>query len=318
MPKLSIIIPAFNAAAHISRCIDSIFSDQCFTIEVIIVNDGSTDNTEAIIKEKQTFHKNIKLYTQPNRGVSAARNLGIKHAKGEYILFVDSDDQLANDWQNIIQPYLTSESGQFVIFHSSIPKINNLAAAICNINTVANLNTVWSKLYLRHIINDYNIKFDEDVINGEDLIFNIEYYFHTKKYKFVAAKIYEYKDNPNSATKKLDEKYIQSDIAFHQKLRSLLKEFEPNLIYLDDISAINAWLAFFDRCSYIKPYPNDKISEFIVKIDQNILNKYKLHKNYFSKYQQILLKYLQNKHYRIVYNIIRLNRKLKHRRKNNG
>ena len=94
MTKLSIIIPAYNASKYIEKCIDSVLNQgipsDCY--EIIIVNDGSTDNTVELAQRYISKFQNIKLFTQENHGQSAARNKGIDVATGEYIAFVDADD----------------------------------------------------------------------------------------------------------------------------------------------------------------------------------------------------------------------------------
>ena len=94
--RLSIIIPMYNASQHIERCINSIYHQglNVNEFEVIVINDGSTDNSLEIVKDYFTSYKNIRFFSQKNSGQGAARNLGIKHATGEYILFLDSDDFL--------------------------------------------------------------------------------------------------------------------------------------------------------------------------------------------------------------------------------
>lgn len=90
--KLSIIIPVYNVEKYLVKCLDSILVDNTFTGQVICVNDGSTDNSAAILEEYAKRYPNVEIITQPNAGLSAARNAGIKAAKGEYIVFLDSDD----------------------------------------------------------------------------------------------------------------------------------------------------------------------------------------------------------------------------------
>lgn len=94
MYKLSIIIPIYNVEAYLPQCLDSILVDNQFTGEVICVNDGSTDGSLHILEEYVTKYPNIQIITQPNGGLSAARNTGIRNATREYVLFLDSDDYL--------------------------------------------------------------------------------------------------------------------------------------------------------------------------------------------------------------------------------
>lgn len=97
MPMFSIIIPVYNSANTIRECLESIVSQSFSDFEVIIVNDGSTDNTEEIIKSFSENDTRIKLYSFPNSGVSETRRRGISLATGEYILQVDSDDTINSD-----------------------------------------------------------------------------------------------------------------------------------------------------------------------------------------------------------------------------
>lgn len=91
-PKISIIVPVYNTSRYLPRCIDSLISQTIKDIEIIIINDGSIDNSQSIIDKYANSHPHIVALVQSNSGVSAARNLGLKSAQGEYIGFVDSDD----------------------------------------------------------------------------------------------------------------------------------------------------------------------------------------------------------------------------------
>ncbi len=95
--KLSVIVPVYNVEEYIYNCLDSLVKQTLKDIEIIVINDGSKDNSEAIIKEFQTKYKNIEYYKKPNGGLSDARNYGLKYARGEYIAFLDSDDYTTYD-----------------------------------------------------------------------------------------------------------------------------------------------------------------------------------------------------------------------------
>ena len=103
--KISIIIPVYNTEKYIKECIESIIKQTYKNIEIIIVNDGSTDNSVNIIKDYQKKYKRIKVINQKNKGPSAARNNGIKHSEGDYILFVDSDDWIE---ENMVEKMINS------------------------------------------------------------------------------------------------------------------------------------------------------------------------------------------------------------------
>lgn len=91
-PALSIIIPVYNKGNYLAKCLTSVIDQSYKNLEVILINDGSTDNSEEIAQRYQIIDQRIKVYTFPNSGVSAARNRGIAVAQGEFILFIDADD----------------------------------------------------------------------------------------------------------------------------------------------------------------------------------------------------------------------------------
>ena len=96
MPRLSIIIPAYNAESYLPKCLDSIFSQDFSDYEVLCIDDGSTDGTPALLERYATQRPNLHILKQPNQGMATARNLGLDNATGDYILFIDSDDWLCD------------------------------------------------------------------------------------------------------------------------------------------------------------------------------------------------------------------------------
>lgn len=110
MKKLSIIIPVYNSEKTIKKCIESVLKQKNNDIEIVIINDGSTDNSENIIKEYiEKYHEIISYYKKENTGVADTRNYGIKKAKGKYIMFLDSDDFIADDFYNTINKYMDQD-----------------------------------------------------------------------------------------------------------------------------------------------------------------------------------------------------------------
>lgn len=116
--KLSIIVPVYNSEQYLEGCVQSLF-DQYISkndFEIILVNDGSTDNSLELCYELSKKHKNIKVISQKNKGQSAARNVGISHAKGKYIYFIDSDDHLKSGYLNLFLNILEEKKLDFLGF----------------------------------------------------------------------------------------------------------------------------------------------------------------------------------------------------------
>ena len=102
MAKVSVIVPVYNVEKYIRKCLDSIVSQTLNDLEIILVNDGSTDTSPAICEEYKRKDERIKMITQKNQGLSAARNAGLKDATGEYVIFIDSDDYIAENMLEIL------------------------------------------------------------------------------------------------------------------------------------------------------------------------------------------------------------------------
>lgn len=109
MKKVSIIIPIYNVEKYLAKCLDSVENQKYDNIEVILVNDGSTDNSEKIIKQYESKYDNIKYIKKENGGLSEARNVGVKHATGDYICFIDSDDYISSSLLQKLEPYINQE-----------------------------------------------------------------------------------------------------------------------------------------------------------------------------------------------------------------
>lgn len=245
MDKISIVIPLYNSEKYIEKCIRSIISQKYKNIEIIIVNDGSTDNSYKIAKKLESADNRIKLINKKNKGVSSARNIGIKKASGDYIIFVDSDDYLNFDAIEQIYNELEKKYFDLIIFEISIIKNNTMKKMKCklanndykvqqllnkllkNPKYIERINSVCSKVYKLDIIKKQNIKFNENIQIGEDLLFNIKYLKFVNKIKWNNKAIYNYYvENKKSATKKyIDNKYEQL-IEINNKFKIYLKDFK--------------------------------------------------------------------------------------------
>ena len=116
MPKVSVILPVYNVAPYLDEALKSLENQTLKDIEIIAVNDGSTDNSEEILKKHQETDSRIRYFNQENRGQSAARNLAMKYAKGEYIYFMDSDDVIDIEALQICYNHAKTTNADFIFF----------------------------------------------------------------------------------------------------------------------------------------------------------------------------------------------------------
>jgi len=187
---VSIIIPVYNVAPFLRKCLDSCLSQTYKNIEIITINDGSTDDSGKILDEYGLKDSRIKVFHQLNKGVSATRNRGIKEAKGTWCCFIDSDDYVD---PNYIEKFVNSisDNNYFYInrgyiinydnkkeFYKGIPtnyRIDNMELLYMWGEQYYTINSPWLKLFSLDIIRKNNIKFDINLSFGEDHLFVLDY-----------------------------------------------------------------------------------------------------------------------------------------------
>ena len=211
MKKVSIIVPVYNMESRIRRCLDSLVNQTLKDIEIIIINDGSKDNSIKIIREYEKKYKNIVVIDRENKGISATRNEGIEKAKGEYIAFVDSDDYVDLDMYEILYNSVLENDSEIAICNYKIFNEVNDEIIYQNISTKCNINNLydnpkmiykidyapWNKLYKRELWND--LKFPIG-LKYEDLEAVLKVFLLTKKVVYVNKYLYNYLDNPTGQT----------------------------------------------------------------------------------------------------------------------
>lgn len=214
---ISIIIPAYNVEQYIQRCLDTIYSQKVnrTTFEVILVDDGSTDSTLQIVKEYVLNYNNLTIISQQNSGASAARNAGIRKAKGDYIWFVDSDDAISENSIETILHYVQQYSdAEFLVFdcrqldlekktESYWKTLNDRYWGIFHRNLYHKPLTreecgsrirsavLWLLVYRREYLLNYNLFLTEGIIN-EDNEFFMRLFFHAKKIYYIPFAHYLY------------------------------------------------------------------------------------------------------------------------------
>lgn len=227
-PLVSIIVPVYNTEKYVSECLNSLIQQSYAHIEIIAVDDGSTDNSLKILNDISAKDCRLKVFSQPNQGVSAARNLALSKAVGEYVMFVDADDWI--DLSTIEECLQAIGDGDVCFFayirefaNRSLPKplfpqkhifseeeckqlqrrmIGPIGKELANPGMLDSLGTIWGKLYRRKILND--IKFIDLKIIGtaEDSLYNCNVFRKVKKAIYINKAFYHYRKFNSAAETK--------------------------------------------------------------------------------------------------------------------
>ncbi|MDD2969644.1 MAG: glycosyltransferase family 2 protein [Lachnospiraceae bacterium] len=202
---ISIIVPAYQSESTIKDCLDSLTGQSFSDIEILVVDDGSEDRTAEIAEKCAKYDKRIHVFHQENAGVSAARNSGIRAARGELIQFLDSDDTLLPDACEVLYQAMQDSGADLVIagyihefygkmiqkqppFHGAY-EMKNAEPELLSLYREGYLNMPWNKLYKKEMILQ---DFPEDWKLGEDLIFNLNYLKQCKQLSVISQPVCSY------------------------------------------------------------------------------------------------------------------------------
>lgn len=278
--RFSIIIPVYNAEAYLSECVNSIQNQSYQNIEILLIDDGSEDSSLKIAQKLSQFDKRIKVAHKSNAGVSSARNLGIKKAVGEYIIFIDADDYLIDVKAVEKIDYSIKKGSDTAIYNiryenkrlkhtlqagQYIKRDNTFNKFLFTLIKNEYLNSVCNKAYKSKIINQNRIRFDERLKVGEDLLFNIEYFKHSQSVHYLCEDIYLYRtSNVNSATSRyMNNKYSEL-IYVNDKMKDWVKN-NNQLSALSDYIRLKNTLSsirdlFLPTFPYDSKYRNERIN----------------------------------------------------------
>lgn len=281
IPKLSIIIPVYNSGEKAQKIAAQILKQKFHDFELILINDGSTDNSEKILNNLAQKNQQIRYFSQENSGAAAARNLGIKKSRGEFLMFFDSDDEIAKNMitkmiQKISQTksdlitcgakYLNYQNGEkkseSEIFTNKIiaqkKSEKNREFILRLLGSDGRLYSIWNKIYRGEIIRTYNIFFPTGVDFGEDLIFNLNYLLYAEKIDFLYEPLYFYKfDSENGTFGKSSLIYKNRQENFAE-VENFAKKF-PEKMSLAEKDYLN-WLKFYWFYSFSLAVAHAKIS----------------------------------------------------------
>ena len=211
MAKVSVIIPVYNTENYLKECLDSVTNQTLNDIEIICVNDGSTDGSLSILNDYAQKYPKIIVINQENKGVSSARNKGIEKACGEYIMFLDSDDYFQPQACETAYHSITSGSYDLGIFGHYILKGKRLKPKPVNDNSTDYIN-VWDKIFKTAFLKNNNIKFPANITTAEDIIFSYTVNFYNPKTVFINELLMVYRDARKGSSTENKLRQLRTDI----------------------------------------------------------------------------------------------------------
>lgn len=277
---VSIIIPVYNGKKFIKKCVNSLLKGNYKNIEIIIVNDGSTDNTLDYMKKTFIKDKNVKIYNKKNEGQSFARNYGLKKAKGEFITFVDQDDFLEKDYIYTLIKNIEDNDVLISGFNRVLDKnyvYQRNIPIVCDFAKYKYL-TPWAKLYRTSFLKENNIEFKKMKI-GEDIVFLFNVYSKTNKYKVIDYAGYNNYKNVSSISRTIN-KSKKTRVQVLDMLKEVEKEIDIN--YFD----IEKLLYFYLKASVFHI--------FIQRHTISLKELYEEYKVYFKWLNETYKKYGKN------------------------
>lgn len=287
---ISVIIPVYNSEKSLLKCVESVQNQTYKNLDIILIDDGSFDGSSELCDTISQKDKRIQTVHVKNGGAGQARNMGINMSRGQYIVFVDSDDYIEADMifelcQRIeldgsdactsdLSEKTLSESFCTSFLDSDLDKIffvlsNNLMYGPCQ------------KIYRASIIKKYNVIFPTDLNYGEDMVFNIRHMRHIDTISYVNKNFYHYiRDNQESLSQKVRWNMFDNDMIFEKQLRDLLIEkniFEGKIKEYDAFRILGvAYDSLFLLTRKDCPFKHSEIKQYINNIIQNDLVQWSL------------------------------------------
>lgn len=267
--RISVIIPVYNAERYLPTCIESLLVQTMPDFELLLINDGSTDNSKAVCDRYAAQDRRIRVFDSPNRGVSAARNLGLDQARGEFVVFVDSDDWVVPEH---LQQFTESGIGEDGIAFTNLfeerpgrrkmPRTRIYTMSDCRVMSghndcmpvIADLlrhrgfGWTWNKMFSRATIERLELRFDESLHYAEDEVFTIQYCAHITHIVTFSHPTYHYRFVPGSLLHRRIEP--QTLIRTRLKIIRLFErlEYSNEILYLANRTLFSRLRREMRRC----------------------------------------------------------------------
>lgn len=309
---LSVIVPIYNAKETLNRCLNSILEEKRISLEVICVNDESTDDSLKKCYEYQKKDSRIKIVDKKNGGVASARNSGLEIAKGKYITFVDQDDWVEkNAYYEMLKKGISEDADMVVCNYTkdydkdSCPMVNRGEIASSN-STIEELIRyaffreeyrgyaayVWNKLFKRETLKMNHIIFDGNLKRGDDVLFYTQVVLTKPKTVYIDKKLYHYVQRDDSITHTLTKENLS-------RLSEILVGYEKAIALLEEGGVKEEAISYL-KCFYV--YHASNLYELADKVGSDE-EKEKFQKKMEKYYQEYII---QNKLY--IDRIERLNK----------
>ncbi len=277
---VSIIVPVYKVEQYLSRCVDSILKQSYSNLEIILVDDGSPDNSGTICDEYAQKDSRVKVIHKQNGGLSSARNTGLDIATGNFISFIDSDDwvdiRFIETLRNVMIETQSDMSactfcrtkGDFAkreLFDNEPQIVKDKYFAIFDEKSYSGY--AWNKLYKRDIIEKHRLRFDENIFNGEDFPFTLEYVHNSQKTAFIKQDLYFYffriEGIMNSI--RLSERFVTLIYA-REKALEFLKNNAPDCYDICKAS----YLSILLKIKYMSALEMEKYKTLYLEVDDKI------------------------------------------------
>lgn len=266
--KYSVIIPVYNAENTIERCLNSLLYQIPDMTEILVINDGSTDRSGNICKHYAVMYGAVRYFEKENGGVSAARNVGLENAEGEYILFVDSDDYVDPLYWKTIESLLIKHDPDMLQWGfqecADIAKIRHTG----DYNVIGELaiaekidlafrsymfSALWARSFKRSIIKKYGLKFNSELNIGEDQVFIFTYAMHINKLVSISTVLYNsVLDNKESLSRKRRDYLSEQLLLVNKIMRQTLEAIEFPAEILNIYRSALSWVYYRSAYSVFK------------------------------------------------------------------
>lgn len=265
-PLVSVIVPVYNVAGYLPRCLDSLVNQTLRDIEIIVVNDGSSDRSADVMDRYATMDSRIQVIHQENQGLSGARNTGLAAARGDWISFVDSDDWVEPAMLENMYRRMEETGADLCACDFSMAYDNKIEPAALGLSPmVVRIDdwgidrywlekrfsvVVWNKLYKRSILDAHGIRFEpKGEIFSEDVLFNLYYLRHTGLVASLPGSYYYYYQRSSSLMNSAKPDYLRKELTLVEKFRSYYATYH-NKEKTDNILAGLLFDRVLDNCMY--------------------------------------------------------------------